>query len=216
MHVDSDIRAALENPESSATLLHAIVRRRYGEDWYLWEPVTVAMELTDDYKVEIPSEVMDKLCAIQVLIATGAFFQDIDAFLSVCGAFAEGDPMFDVFDPPTLEEVAWGLTEAALNREMRPFGSRIKGYVQDLLDADGYASADYPAVFKELLLDPTPDSDDIRRGLASTENASNLGRYIHEQLRDLVSQFNRIPSLDGLDTEIIEHGFMDAVVRGRR
>lgn len=215
MHIDTDIRDALANPETSATLLHTIVRRRYGEDWYAWEPITLAMELTDDYKVELPADTLDKLSAIQVLITTGAFFQEIEAFLAVCGTFASGDPLFDVFDDASVEELAWGVTEAAINREMLPFSDTIKDYVQKLLDKDGYAPADYPIAIKELLLDPTPDSSDVLAGLASEQNASNLTVYIAEQLKELLSQFRRIPSLEGLDTQILEHGFMDAVTRGR-
>lgn len=215
MHIDTDIRSALANPDTSATLLHAIVRRRYGEDWYAWEPITLALELTDDYKIELPAETLDKLSAIQVLITTGAFFQELEAFLAVCGTFAEGDPLFNVFDDASIEEIAWGVTEAAINREMLPFSDTIKEYVQQLLYKDGYAPADYPIAIKELLLDPTPDSSDVLVGLASTENSSNLTAYIAEQVRSMLSQFSRIPSLEGLDTQILEHGFMDAVVRRR-
>lgn len=216
MRIDTDIRSALENPDASATLLHAIVRRTYGEDWYIWDPVTVEMELSQDFSIELPVSNMDKLCAMQVLITSGSFFSNVSAFMAICGTFSEGAPMFDVFNPTTTEEVAWGLTEAALNRELLPFSEQIKYYVRQLLKDDGYAEEDYPAAIRELLMDSTPDSIDVRRGLASVANASNLDSYINEQLHDFRAQFNKIDSMPNLAQDILEYGFMDAVVRGRK
>lgn len=209
-----EIKDALENPDTSATLLHAIVRRRYGEDWYLWDPVTVELELRDDYGAEIPAENMDKLCAIQVLITSDAFFRNHEAFMAICSTFSEGNPLFNVMDDVSVEELAWGVTEAAINRELLTFSPRIKRSTRELLAQDGYAAADYPDALKELL-EYDPESVDVLHGIASIANKTNADAYVKEQLADLISQFNRIQSLQGLDDQILTHGFMTAVVRGR-
>ena len=215
MYSEPQIRTALENPESSATLLHAIVFRRYGEEWYNWDPVTIALELKDDFSLDIPAANLDKLCAIQVLMTTAAFFEELDAFLAICGTFAEGDPLFDVFDPASVEEVVWGVTEAAINRELLPFSRAIKLHVRQLLREDGYGPADYPPAIAELL-ETDPDSEDITQGLASMANSENASAYVRDQLNDFVDQFRRVPSLSGLELKILDKGFSDAIEEAHR
>ena len=122
----------LENPDASATVLHAIVLKKYGEAWYMWDPSTVALELKSDFYAEVPAENMDKLSAVQVLVSTDSFFTDPSAFFGICSTFADGDPAFNVFDPPSMAEIAWTVAEVAINRELLPFARAIKKAVEAL------------------------------------------------------------------------------------
>jgi hypothetical protein len=202
-------REALGNVEASATLIHAIIREQYGEEVYDWDPLTVAMELRDDFRGEPAAEVLDKWGAIQIIMTSGAFFERLDAFMGICNTLASGQPFFSVFDPVTIEEAAWGVTEVALNRELRPFSYNIKQYLLKLLKADGYSENDFPPALKEVF-DRSPSSDDIRETLdearADVHNRNNVEAFIDDELKDMVSQFNKIPSMRQLDDMILSRG----------
>ena len=44
---------ALQNPETLATVVHAILRQQYGEEVYDWDPVTVYLECQADFAADI-------------------------------------------------------------------------------------------------------------------------------------------------------------------
>lgn len=201
---------ALQNPETLATVVHAILRQQYGEEVYDWDPVTVYLECQADFAADACAETMDKFAAMQVVMGTDAFFKRLDAFMSVCNTFADGAPAFASFNPVTLEEAAWTIAEVALNREMLPFADSIKAYLRLLLKDEGFTPTSYPAIFKEVF-ERDPDSDDIRDGIAASANRSNIDAYIDEQMQDLVVQFNRIPDLKGVDDVILKRGLEEAL-----
>ena len=45
-------RDLIQSPETMATVAHAIVRERYGDEAYWWDPLTVALELKADFEAE--------------------------------------------------------------------------------------------------------------------------------------------------------------------
>lgn len=198
---EAEVRALLESPETCATVIHAIIRSQYGEEAYGWDPLTVAMELKDDFKIDVPSQVLDRWSAIQTLMTSDAFFTRLDAFLGICNTFSSGEPFFSVFDPVTVEEAAWALVEAALNREFLPFDYQIQQYCRTILKQDGYNESDFPPVFAELL-ERSPDAADIRKQLGTGANKTIIDTYIDEELADLVRQFNKVPHLSNLDEVI--------------
>jgi len=207
---------ALEGTETTATVVHAIVRTQYGAEVYDWDPSTVFLELRDDFRVEPSSEVMDRWSAVQIMMTTDGFFKRLDAFMAVCNTFTTGQPFFHVFDPVTVEESAWGVTEVALNRELLPFSYPIKKYLRQLLTADGYSSDDFPPALVEVF-DARPTSDDIREGLdeaqASAHNRNNVERFIDEQMKSMVHQFNEIPTLSDMDDMILRRGLEEFMAK---
>ena len=42
----------LQSPETMATVVHAIVRDKYGDEAYGWDMLTLAMELKADFAVD--------------------------------------------------------------------------------------------------------------------------------------------------------------------
>jgi hypothetical protein len=200
------IKEALESTETKATVLHAILRNKYGEGAYEWDLATIAMEVADDYKAEISSESANRWAAMQLVMTNNAFFQRLDAFLAVCNAVASGEPFFGVFDPVTTEEAAWTIAEVSLNREMLPFSYAIKHYLKTLLAADGYGD-DYPAIFDAVLADEQTDAEQTVREQVGTAfrspNEDVVEQLIDDELADMVVQFNRIPSLAGIDNLLL-------------
>jgi len=202
-------KLALETPQTLATVVHAIMLDQYGEAVYDWDPVTCAMEAAADFQAEICTQAMDRWCAMQVVMGSDAFFKRIDAFLNVCNTLASGSPSFLMFDPVTSEEAAWAVAEVAMNRDMLPFSYSIQQYMRHQLEADGFdpRSGDLPPVFAEMF-ERRPDEGRIRSALtgeAADGNASNIEKYLMEQMLDLEAQFNRIPDLRRVD-DLLEDG----------
>jgi hypothetical protein len=194
----AEIKSALQNPETSATLLNAILTRQYGEEWLAWEPLTVYLEIKSDYRVDPPSELLDRIAAIQIIMTSDAFFKRLDAFIAICTTLSTGDPSFAAFDPASVEECAWGIAEVGLLREPLPFSYAIQQYLKQLLGDDGYTSMNYPETIKTAF-DSTPTSLEIKQTLAGDHNKGVVEQYVNENLKDLIYQFNQIPSMSNID-----------------
>ena len=200
----------ISSPETMATVAHAIVREKYGDEAYWWDPLTVALELKADFEVDPCPEFMDRWSAMQVLMTGDAFFRRIDAFFAVCNAFSSGEPMFGAFDPVTVEEAAWAVAEAGMNRDMLDFSPTIKSYCRTILEQDGYGSGSYPPIFGAVLDDGTRLKD-IRAGLVSEENGNALRGYLLDNVGDIARQLDSVPDMRGLDGDILRNGLVTAL-----
>ncbi|MFC1453614.1 hypothetical protein ACFLQL_00350 [Verrucomicrobiota bacterium] len=191
------IREALKNPESSATLIHSILKAKYDDAVYYWDPLTIYLEVKDDFDVDMPDAVLNKLAAVQILMTTDAFFKRIDAFIPICNTFNSGEPFFIAFDPATTEEIAWTLAEVALNREYIPFSYAIKKYIKITLAQDGYAEENSPDTILPAL-DEKFNPDAFKGALKSVTNNPNkdeIELYVDDKLTDIVREFDKIPDL---------------------
>jgi hypothetical protein len=183
---------------------------QYGEEAYSWDPTTVFLELRDDFKAETSTSTMDRWAAIQTVMMSDAFFNRLDAFLGICNTLSSGQPFFNVFDPVTVEEAAWAIAEVSLNRKLVPFSYAIKKYLKMILKQDGYTQGTYPKVFQEVF-DIRPNMFELRQHLGDLNNRDNVERYIDDQLRDVVYQFNDIPNLKSVDDIILQRSMNEYV-----
>lgn len=200
----------LSSKNTFATVVHAIIRDKYGEEPYWWDPLTVALELKADFTVDPEPEVMNRWSAMQVLMTGDAFFTRIDAFFAVCNAFSSGDPFFGAFDPVTVEEAAWAIVEAGMNRDMLPFSPSIRKYCRIILEQDGYGKDNYPGVFKPMFSEEN-SLKDIKKGLVSEENGNALNAYLQDNVTELADQFDSIPDLKNVDEELLRTGLTAAL-----
>ena len=211
-------KLALESPQTLATVVHAIMLDQYGQAVYDWDPVTCAMEVSEDFKAEVCTPAMDRWCAMQAVMGSDAFFKRLDVFLNVCNTLSSGSPSFLVFDPVTPEEAAWAVAEVSMNRDMLPFSYSIRQYMRQQLEADGFDpnSGDLPPVFSEMF-ERRPDEGRIRSSLSgdvADGNASNIERYLMEQMLSLETQFNRIPDLRRVDNLLEDGGDVGDALEG--
>jgi hypothetical protein len=200
----SAIKTALESPETYATVLHAIIRRQYGDDAYDFDPLTVELELGDDFSAEIAVEAINRWSAMQVVMGSDAVFTRLDAFMGVCNSFAEGYPYFSVFDPVTTEEAAWGLAEIALNRDVLNFGYDIKTYLKRILTADGYSETRYPDIFGLVFGGLT--GHQARQIVKQPTNRDSISDYISDELKTMSTQLLAIQELSGLSKFVLNPG----------
>jgi len=211
MAYSSEVRQALENPECCATLLHTICLRQYGQEWYTWDPSTVELELRSDFQPQaIPAENMDKISAIQILVSSSSFFDDPAAFCAICSTIADGNPLFDVFDPPSLEEISWAVSEVALNRELLPFSDAIKALIRAIGEDYGFNKNQMPTAIREMLED-TPDEEDIQDAFSAIFNGENIDTFMLENTKEMSAQFENIPGIAELFPVILEKGVIPAL-----
>lgn len=204
------IQEALQTPQTLATVVHAIMRKQYGDEVYGWDPITVALEAKDDWGTDMDSAVLDRFCAIQTVMSNDGFFKRVDAFMGICNTLNTGAPFFQVFDPVTTEEAAWGIAEVSLNRELLPFSYPVRKYIKMILDQDGYSESNYPEIFVEAL-QLKPDTQDIRINLGALNNRDNVESYLDEQLKDMCYQLNKIPGLESIDDIILRRSMNEYV-----
>ena len=202
----------LQSPRTMATVVHAIVADKYGPnpEIYDWEPLTMCMELKADFQVDANPAVMDRWCAIQTLMSSDAFFTRIDAFLSICNTFSNGEPSFAAFSPVTLPEIAWGVAEAAMNRDMLPFSPTIRQYVGVVLKRNGYERGEFPPIL-DAVFDARPSVSDVKEGLVHESNSAVLQRYLYDNARDVQAQFDSLADLRNVDDQLLRRGLLRAL-----
>jgi len=203
MGSEYDIRAMLESPETTGTALHAFLLAKYGPDVYDWEPETVTLEVIDDYAVEIPSKSFNRWAAIQTIMTTDAFFKRIDAFMAVCNTLTSGEPYFTIFDPLTTAEMAWGVAEASLNRDMLPFSRSVREFIRKSAALEGYAANNMPTTLAAAL-----EADgDVRAAIGEayrTDNNDALDAFMDEQLGVVAFQLDNLPAWKGKVTKFLQ------------
>lgn len=207
-----------QNPEADATVLNAMLISKYGEEALDWDPLTIRMEIQDDFHVEPAAEVMNKICAMQIVMASSDFFERIDAFLNVCNTLSEGDPFFEAFAPPETEEIAYALAAVAMNRDMLPFNPTIRRYVKEALKADGFSEDDFPEIFS-VVFGKNPSAKDVRHTVAeimieptaADTNKKNITDMMTRNVGIMLRQFNSLPGLDKVDSFVLEQGLVSAL-----
>jgi len=192
------IQQAVQNPQTLGVVLSEILFAKYGDAWVDWDPVTIYLELRDEYNAEPVSEAMDRISAAQVVLASDSFFKRPEAFFNVANTLASGSPGFTVFDPVTVPEAAWALTEVALLREYDEFSHAVRGVIRAILKDDGYTD-DYPAIF-DVVLAERPTAEVALEAVGTDlrdQEASGVEEFVNDQLAALVFQFDQIPQLEG-------------------
>jgi len=196
------VKRLLESPETMALALYLILSKKYGEEWIGWEPLTIYLELREDFSAEPAPEVMDRINAVQLIMGTSSFYDDLYGFLGVCNTLASGSPSFAVFDPVTTAEATWAMTEVGLLREHMEFAPTIRAYIEQALEIDGLAD-DPPMVLQDVIAPKPEDPNNAAEyadGILHAENLDSLEQYIDDQLGLIVAQLADL----GLDDEFIK------------
>jgi len=207
--MDGTVKGLLESPATLGTVVHAILRKKYGDSVYLWDLATVCMQVKDDFGADMCSEAVNRFGAIQVAMLSDAFFVRPDAFIAVCNTLTTGEPFFDVFSPATTEEVAWGVSEVALNRDLIEFGPDVKAYIKLISAADGYGE-NGPRAIQAYLEGPAAAGKHVR-DIRNNPNNDVIDLYIDENLRDMIHQFDKTSGFANMDDIILARDRTDTV-----
>lgn len=107
-----------------------------------WDPGTIALEVEDEFDVELPQLSLDKLVVGIQILTTDRFYKSLPDFISFCNVLSGDTYRPDMWDPADAEEVAWGVTEALLiyppeDDDDEPFTDEIRAYIGSVLDQEG-------------------------------------------------------------------------------
>lgn len=212
-----------QNPEADATVLNAMVLTKYGEEALDWDPITIQMEIKEDFNVSPASEVMDKICAMQIVMGTGDFFNRVDAFRNVVNTIANGQPFFQTFTPLQAEEIALAIATVGMNRDMMPFSPSVKELVRLSLLGDGYDDDEFPPILT-CVFDKKPSDKKIRGQLtdligrpesalptAAKNNIANIDSMLRRRVVICLKQLDSLPGLNHVDDKILEKGILRAL-----
>lgn len=214
-------REMWENPEADATVLNAMVLSKYGEDALDWDPITIQMEIQDDFGVTPASEAMDKICAMQIVMGTGGFFWRVDAFRNVVNTIANGEPFFQTFTPLQAEEIAIAIATVGMNRDMLPFSPSVRELVRLSLVGDGYGEDEFPEILS-CVFDRNPSDVAVRKTISSIvaggglptaaeNNMANIESMLRRRVLVCLKQLDSLPGLSHVDDEILEKGVIKAL-----
>jgi len=216
-------REMWENPEADATVLNAMVLAKYGEEALEWDPVTIQMEIQDDFGVTPAREAMDKICAMQIVMATGDFFGRVDAFRNIVNTIANGQPFFQTFTPLQAEEIAIALATVGMNRDMLPFAPAVQELVRLSLKGDGYSEEEFPPIFSSVF-DRKPSDKKVRSQVmdilwrkeselptAGENNIANIDNMLRRRIVICLKQLDSLPGLTMVDDAILEKGVLRAL-----
>lgn len=216
-------REMWENPEADATVLNAMTLSTYGEEYLDWDPLTIQMEIQDDFGVTPASECMDKICAMQIVMGTGDFFQRVDAFRNIVNTIANGQPFFQTFTPLQAEEIALAIATVGMNRDMIPFASAVQELVRLSLKGDGYGEDDFPPILS-CVFDRKPSEKAVRDQItdligrpeselptAAQNNIMNIDSMLRRRVVVCLKQLDSLPGLTSVDDTILEKGVLRAL-----
>lgn len=136
------VQEAWTSPETFSAVLLTLFLDAFGTEGLGWDPATIAMEIEDEFKVDLPQSSLDKLMAAIQILTTDQFYKNLPTFITLCNVLDGDEYRPDVFDPADAEEVAWGITEAILisppdESDQEPFSDEIRAYIGAVLDKEG-------------------------------------------------------------------------------
>lgn len=136
------LQEAWTSNETFASVLLTLLIDRFGTEAVQWEPATIAMEIEDEFNVELSQQSLDKLMTAIQLLTTDRFFKSLPDFINFCNILAGDTHNPEMWDPADAEDVAWGITEALLicppdDEDEEPFTDEIRAYIGSVLDSEG-------------------------------------------------------------------------------
>jgi hypothetical protein len=216
------VQRTLQDPETYATTLLAIVIDRYGTDALTWSPETLRLQLGEDFGAIMPRVNCDRLMAGIVILTTDYFYKNLPRFIQLCNALSGDGCDPGMFDPADSIECAWGMTEAMLLSppdEDEPFCDEIRQYITAVLKDEGYVVP--PDVLRIAIdgdfsrqIDTTFSDDPVMFSAIYKTQAAKSGE-VAETLRDnliaLIQQLNALPLVNGQTKELLQR--LPAVMR---
>jgi hypothetical protein len=119
---------------------------RFGTEALEWDPATISLEIEEEFGVDLPQSVLDKLMVAITILTTDRFYRSLPDFIVFCNVLSGDTYRPDMFDPADSTEIAWGITEGLLiappeENEEEPFSNEIRAYIGAILDAEGIINA---------------------------------------------------------------------------
>jgi hypothetical protein len=194
-----------------ATTILIVLIDAFGTDVLDWDAETIRLEVKSYFHTEIEDENMDKLMSGILILSTDGFYRNLNQFIATCNALSGTGINNQVFDPATVEECAWGVTEAILlNPDFHDFSDEINSYVGVRLEYEGWGTV--PKILRGAVLP---------HGESSAEDFSNDPSLFagvwgamkeNERLLDETLAMNKQDLLNQISSLKIKHGSYDNLI----
>lgn len=162
--INRETRSLLADEGTFATTLFIIVLMHYGPEFLTWTPATILHEVEDDFGIRMPQSCFDRLMAAVTIATTDIFQNDLPTFIHLCNVLS-GSPITDEFDPATVIEMCWALSEAQLlelDGTPNQFTDEILYYMYEICKSEGLVSPPHPIgeMLGNVTIAPTTDFSD--------------------------------------------------------
>lgn len=142
MSKDRMLTEMWKSPQTFATVLITVFLDRFGTEALMWDPSTIALEIEEEFDVDLPQRSFDKLMTAVSMLTTDRFYKSLPDFITACNILSGDTYDPNTFDPADGEEIAWGITEGVLicppeEDDQDPFSDEIRAYIGAALDAEG-------------------------------------------------------------------------------
>ncbi len=199
----------LEDSNTYATVLATWLIDRYGLAVVEWDPDTIRMEVAT-VAPNIPAGNLDKLNAAMLVLANNQFYVSLESFVHCCNAFYGHGVDFNQFDLADVNEMCWGITEAAL-LEPPPgdidagevFSQEIRYYMGLVAARLGYTRLPRPldrfAVATDNFAHTMSNYSDVDADMFAAywsrqrDQVSDVEQEVQRRLNELLSQIDRLP-----------------------
>jgi len=202
---------ALRDPNLFTSSALTLLADRFGTEFIEWDPLTISMELNTEFGIEASQDLLDKIQAGCSLYTSNLFFLSLEAFNTICNSLNFGVSTGEMFLPADLDDVLWGVTEAAVilgpeDFKAETFSHNIASYVGALLEEAGIMRPPAGLAFAEYSEDPDLRSEDVFEGDESLRMAywknqeqekEMLDKQNHAKLMALMIQLTRLPLING-------------------
>jgi len=184
-----------------ATILVSILLKAYGVDALEWENNTIELTVKEDFGVEMPRKVFDKMMALLTVLNTDIAYREVSVFDHVVHSLCGQGAGIEHGVPPVLD-IAWAVTEIEIADPApvgidpkRRWSDNIKAYVRVALDDEGMPIAPKTLNFIKDKPAPTTDSDALT--VASSwqgkqDEADEVDQHVEELVNVMVAQLATI------------------------
>ena len=146
MPSDKMMKSLWTSPQTFASVLLTVFLDRFEMAGLGWDPNTITLEIEEEFDVDLPQCVLDKLMAAISILTSDTFYRSLPDFITFCNVLSGDTYRPDMFDPADSAEVAWGITEGLLisppeDEQDGPFSDEIRAYIGAVLDQEGIINA---------------------------------------------------------------------------
>jgi hypothetical protein len=136
-----EVARLLADPETFATVIHAVCLVYYGEEIYDLPSNEIYIRLHEDFGTMPCESIENKIQAILMATDTDEFYEDTQSFRHIALTLLGGDPEFESFSQLSLVEVFWAVYEVELNHGEAELSDSIRSMIKR--EIDGEADEDF-------------------------------------------------------------------------
>lgn len=196
----------LIDDDTYVTCVMALLMDKWGTEFFDWDPLTINLQIRDEFSTEATETLMDKIGAGTALFTTNTFFNDFETFNMQCNVLNKGVASNQYTMLADLDDVLWGITEARLLLgpifSEEEFSQEIADYVGMVLSQSGFTRLPDVLKFANMPADEQQYTDEnllkddemhLAYWQSQDENKAEVEDFNKRMLLDLFDQIEQLP-----------------------